>query len=144
MSIGPLDHPDRRRTRLESGRTGYEQVMFPAENLRDWRGENVIDPDGAKIGELEAVYYDTTSDEPAFATVKVGFIGRHRLAFVPLLGATVSPSAVRVRYAKKLVGDAPNIDLDGELTAADEPGLFAHYELPYSTGSTGERRLARR
>ena len=118
--------------------------MFPAENLRDWRGEKVIDPDGSKIGELEAVYVDTSTDQPAFATIRVGFIGRHRLAFVPLDGATVSPTAVRVRFDKKLVGDAPGIDLDGELTAADEPLVFAHYGLPYRPGAAGERRLARR
>jgi hypothetical protein len=118
--------------------------MFPAENLRDWRGRNVIDPAGDKIGQLEAVYVDTASDEPSFATVRVGFIGRHRLAFVPLSGATVLPDAVRVRYDKKLVGDAPAIDLDGELTAADEPGVFSYYNLPYATGASGERRLARR
>ncbi len=118
--------------------------MFPAENLRDWRGESVIDPDGDKIGDLEAVYVDTVNDEPSFATVRVGFIGRHRLVFVPLLGATVAPKAVRVRYEKKLVGDAPSIDLDGELTAADEPAVFAHYQLPYEPGFSGARRLARR
>jgi hypothetical protein len=118
--------------------------MFPAENLRDWRGEKVIDPAGEKIGDLEAVYVDTATDEPAFATVRIGFLGRHRLAFVPLAGATVTPSAVRVRYDKKLVGDALTIDTDGELTAADEPGVFAHYNLPYATGASGERRLARR
>jgi hypothetical protein len=118
--------------------------MFPAENLRDWRGEKVIDPDGDKIGELEAVYVDTATDEPAFLTVRVGFIGRHRLAFVPAAGATVMPDAVRVRYDKKLVGEAPTIDTDGELTAADEPRVFAHYQLPYATGVSGERRLARR
>ena len=28
--------------------------------------------------------------------------------------------------------------------AADEPAVFAHYDLPYTTGSAGERRLARR
>ncbi|WP_433790669.1 PRC-barrel domain-containing protein [Actinoplanes sp. CA-252034] len=118
--------------------------MFPAENLRDWRGENVVDPDGDKIGDLEAVYVDTVDDEPAFATVRVGFIGRHRLVFVPLAGATVSPKAVRVRYDKKLVGAAPGIDLDGELAATDEPGVFAHYGLPYQAGLSGARRLARR
>jgi hypothetical protein len=118
--------------------------MFPAENLRDWRGEKVIDLDGGKIGELEAVYVDTTTDEPAFVTVKVGMIGRHRLTFVPVDGATVSPSAVRVRYDKKLVSDAPGIDLDGELAADDEPALFAHYHLPYEPGATGQRRLGRR
>ncbi|MFC4065143.1 PRC-barrel domain-containing protein [Actinoplanes subglobosus] len=118
--------------------------MFPAENLRDWRGENVVDPQGDKIGDLEAVYVDTVDDEPAFATVRVGFIGRHRLVFVPLAGATVSPKAIRVRYDKKLVGNAPGIDLDGELAAADEPAVFAHYGLPYQAGPTGARRLGRR
>lgn len=118
--------------------------MFPAENLRDWRGEKVIDPSGDKIGDLEAIYVDTASDQPSFATVKVGFVGRHRLVFVPLTGATVNPDSLRVRFDKKLVSDAPSIDTDGELAAADEPRVFAHYELPYQSGMTGERRLARR
>jgi hypothetical protein len=118
--------------------------MFPAENLRDWRGEKVIDPEGDKIGELEAVYVDTATDEPAFVTVRVGMLGRHRLVFVPVNGATVTPAAVRVRYTKKLIGDAPTIDTDGELTATDEPGVFSYYNLPYATGASGERRLARR
>ncbi|MFC7532044.1 PRC-barrel domain-containing protein [Actinoplanes sp. GCM10030250] len=119
--------------------------MFPAENLRDWRGEKVIDPEGDKIGDLEAVYVDTATDEPSFVTVRVGFVGRHRLVFVPVDGATVTPSAVRVRYDKKLISEAPTIDTDGELAAADEPGIFAHYKLPYLTGgASGARRLARR
>ncbi|AEV83712.1 photosystem reaction center subunit H [Actinoplanes sp. SE50] len=118
--------------------------MFAAENLRDWRGQNVIDRDGDKIGELEAVYVDTATDEPSFVTVRTGFIGRHRLTFVPLGGATVKPDAVRVQVTKKQTGDAPSIDVDGELLAADEPGVFAHYGLPYAAGAGGERRLARR
>jgi hypothetical protein len=101
--------------------TRVDHCMFPAENLRDWRGKKVIDPESDKIGELEAVYVDTATDEPSFITVKVGFIGRHRLVFVPLAGATVTPDAVRVRHEKKLVQDAPSIDTDGELAAADEP-----------------------
>jgi PRC-barrel domain len=123
---------------------GHLRCMFPAENLRDWRGEKIIDPDGDKIGDLEAVYVDTATDHPTFATVRIGLIGRHKLAFVPLDGATVLPRAVRVRYDKKLIGEAPTIDVDGELAAADEPRVFAHYNLPYQTGATGERRLARR
>ena len=118
--------------------------MFPAENLRDWRGEKIIDPDSDTIGELEAVYVDTVDDQPAFATVRVGIIGRHRLVFVPLAGATVTPKAVRVRYARKLVGKAPSIDVDGELPATEEAAVFAHYDLPYEPGIAGARRLARR
>ncbi|MBA2472893.1 MAG: photosystem reaction center subunit H [Pseudonocardiales bacterium] len=116
--------------------------MFAAENLRDWLGHNVIDCEGNKIGILEAVYVDTISDEPSFVTVKVGMISRHRLAFVPVVGATVSPNAVRVQYPKKVVHGAPAIDTDGELTATAEPEVFAYYNLDY--GSRSERRLARR
>jgi hypothetical protein len=102
----------------------------------------VIDPDGHKIGILEAVYVDTSSDEPSFITVKVGMINRHRLVFVPVAGVTVSPRAVRVQYPKKVVQSAPAIDTDGELAATAEPEVFAHYHLDY--GSRSERRLARR
>lgn len=105
-------------------------------------GQKVVDPADKSIGSLEAVYVDTITDEPSFLTVKVGMIGRQRLVFVPAFGATVTPKAVRVRYAKALVREAPGIDTDGELPAADEPALFAHYDLDYGAGA--ERRLARR
>ena len=116
--------------------------MFPAENLRDWVGLKIVDPADKSIGTLEAVYVDTVTDMPSFLTVKVGMFGRQRLVFVPALGATVSPKSIRVCYAKDLVCDAPSIDTDGELPAADEPALFTHYQLDYGTGA--ERRLARR
>ncbi len=118
--------------------------MFEADNIRDWRQHDVIDPEGHKIGELESVYVETSTDVPAFAALRVGMIGRHRLTFVPLDGATVGPDYLRVTYPKKLVKDAPAIDMDGELPAADEPALFQHYGIDYQPGAAGERRLARR
>jgi len=118
--------------------------MFEADDIRDWREQDVVDPDGSKIGSLEAVYFDTATEQPVFATVKVGMVGRHRLVFVPLAGATVAPKHVRVRADKKLVKDAPSIDVDGELPAAEEPAIFEHYNLAYQPGASGERRLGRR
>jgi hypothetical protein len=118
--------------------------MFEADNIRDWRGHDVVDPESDKIGELEAVYVDTGTDQPAFASVKIGMIGRHRLTFVPLDRATVGPSYLRVAYPKKLVKDALTIDTDGELAATDEPAVFQHYGLAYQPGASGERRLGRR
>lgn len=89
------------------------------------------------------MYVDTQSDEAVFATVVVGMIGRRRLAFVPLVGATVSPDHVRVTVAKDLAKHAPSIDTDGELAAEDEPAIFEHYGLAAAT-TGGARRLARR
>lgn len=118
--------------------------MFEADDIKDWLGMDVVDVEGSKIGDLEAIYYDTATEHPVFGTVKVGIIGRHRLSFVPLGGARVSPKHVRVTADKKLVKDAPSIDVDGDLTAADEPGVFSHYGLVYEPGVSGERRLGRR
>jgi hypothetical protein len=118
--------------------------VFEAGNIREWRGHDVVDADGNKIGELEAVYVDTGSDLPSFGTVRVGLPTRHRLVFVPLDQATVGPGYVKVSYGKKQVKDAPSIGTDGELPAADEEAVFTHYGLAYEAGAGGERRLGRR
>lgn len=117
--------------------------MFEVEDIREWQGRDVVDVNGKKIGELEAIYVDTTTDEPSFATIKVGLLGRQRLVFAPLAGATVAPRHVRVVHPKKRVKDAPAISTDGELPADDEKAVFAHYDLPYQAAAE-HRRLARR
>ncbi|HWG61228.1 MAG TPA: PRC-barrel domain-containing protein [Streptosporangiaceae bacterium] len=118
--------------------------MFEAGNIREWRGHDVVDAGGRKIGELEAVYVDTATDLPSFATVKVGMPTRHRLVFVPLDRATVGPGYLKVAHDKKLVRDAPSIGTDGELPVGEEEAVFKHYGLKYQQGASGERRLARR
>lgn len=118
--------------------------LFEAENIRDWRQHDVVDPEGHKIGQLESVYVDTVTDLPAFAAVRTGMVGRHRLTFVPLDHATVAPDHLKVAYPRKLVKGAPTIETDGELEVGSEPSVFEHYGMDYRSGAGGERRLARR
>ena len=92
--------------------------MFEVDDIRDWRGQSVVDRDGSKIGNLEAVYFDTSTDQAVFATVKVGLVGGGKLVFVPLVGAKVAPKHIRVMTEKKLAKDAPFINNDGEIEAA--------------------------
>jgi hypothetical protein len=117
--------------------------MITVGSITDWVGLPVLDRDGSKIGSMEAVYFDTSTEEPVFITVKVGLIGSS-LVFVPLADAVVSPKDVRVTADKKLAKDAPSIETDGALEAAMEPAVFEHYGLAYSQGASGERRLGRR
>ncbi|MFC9749511.1 PRC-barrel domain-containing protein [Streptomyces niveus] len=118
--------------------------MINSVDIREWRGHDVLDSDGRKIGSLEAVYVDTRTDEPSVATVTVGLPTRHRLVFVPLAGAVVGPGYVRVGYSKNAVKDAPSMGTDDVLPAEDEKAVFTHYDLPYEPGPSGERQLARR
>jgi hypothetical protein len=118
--------------------------VIKAADLREWRTQDVVDADGHRIGTLESVYVDTSSDEPAMATVQVGLPTRHRLVFVPLDGVVVGPGYVKVNYAKTLVKDCPAIGTDDVLAATEEESIFQHYGLTYQPGADGERRLARR
>lgn len=119
--------------------------MVGMQDISQWRGQEVVDRDDEKLGKLEDVYVDVTTDEPAFGAVKLGFIGHHRLAFVPLSGATAGQDHVKVTASKDLVKDAPAIEPGGELSADAESGIYAHYGLPYAAAETaGGRRLGRR
>ncbi|MBT2501143.1 PRC-barrel domain-containing protein [Curtobacterium sp. ISL-83] len=118
--------------------------MFEAANIRDWIGLSVVDEGDDKVGTLESIYYDTTTSEPAFASVTTGVMGFQKLVFVPLAGAVVAPKHLRVAFTKKVIKDAPSISTDGELDASLEPAVFEHYGLAYTTGAGGERRLGRR
>ena len=114
-------------------------------NVAEWHGKMLVDRTGAKIGKLQDVYVDVETDEPQFATVKEGFIGRH-LTFVPLSGIEVGPDELKVAVTKDQVRSAPDIEMHGEeLSQADESALYHHFELNYTPISTKSgRRLARR
>ncbi|MEU9086653.1 PRC-barrel domain-containing protein [Streptomyces sp. NPDC048357] len=118
--------------------------MIQSADVREWRTHDVVDASGHKIGTLEAIYVDTSTDEPAMATVQVGLPTRRHLVFVPLNGATVGPGYIKVDYGRSLVKKCPAIGTDDVLPVEDEAAVFAHYGLPYQPGANGERQLARR
>jgi hypothetical protein len=115
------------------------------QDLSAWRGRDLVDRDGKRIGALQDVYFDVETDEPQFGTVKQGWINRH-LTFVPLLGVTVGPASLQVTATKEQIKNAPHIDLAGdELSGEEESALYHHYHLNYTPPDTQSgRRLARR
>lgn len=114
-------------------------------SVAQWHGRMMVDRDGEKIGKLQDVYVDVETDEPQFATVEEGFIGRH-LTFVPLAGIHVGPDDLQVEVTKEEVRSAPDIEMHGEeLSQADESVLYHHFEQNYTPpASESGRRLARR
>ncbi|MEU6064860.1 MULTISPECIES: PRC-barrel domain-containing protein [Streptomyces] len=118
--------------------------MIHSADIREWRNRDVIDPKGRKIGALEAVYVDTTTDAPTMATVRTGLPTRHRLVFVPLDEATLGPGYVKVAHSRGLVKKAPSMGMDDVLPVEREEEVFKHYESPYEPGAGRGRRLARR
>jgi uncharacterized protein (TIGR02271 family) len=97
----------------------------------DWRGREIIDADGDKVGTLEELFRDEQTGEPEWAAVRTGLFGT-KLSFVPLQGAAPAGESVRVRFAKSQIKDAPKIDdSDGELSQQEEAELYEHYGMSY-------------
>ena len=105
-----------------------------------WRGYELVDRDGDKIGSISDIYLDRESNQPEWATVKTGLFGlRH--TFVPIRNATSEGDIVRIPFEKDHVKDAPNVDPGEELSQAEERELYEHYGVDYSEGrSSNEDR----
>jgi PRC-barrel domain len=114
-------------------------------DFSEWHGKDLVDRDGERIGKLEDIYFDVGTDQPQFATVKEGMIGRH-LTFVPLTEVTLGPNDLQVSASRAEVKNAPNLELEGdELSQSDESTLYHYYQLNYTPSDTPSgRRLARR
>ncbi len=95
-----------------------------------WRGNDVVDRDGDKIGKIEEIYLDEQTDQPEWLAVKTGLFGG-KLTFIPLAEAKAEGDGVRVPYENSLVKDAPNAEADGALSQDEEQALYRHYGLDY-------------
>ncbi len=100
-------------------------------DLRTWKGHEVVDPTGEKIGRIEDIYLDEQTNQPEWLAVRTGLFGR-RVSFIPLAEAQPSGDDVVVPYAKEQVKDAPHAEPDGLLSEEEEAALYDHYGLPYS------------
>jgi hypothetical protein len=96
----------------------------------------VVDADGTKIGSVEQIFTTADSGDPAFVTVRTGLFGMSE-TFVPLAGASLAESVIKVDFAKDKVKAGPRIDSDrGQITEAQEQELYAYYGLD-TAGNSG-------
>jgi uncharacterized protein (TIGR02271 family) len=109
--------------------------MSTTQEILSWRGRQLFDRDGEKIGKIDEVYLDTTTNEPEWALVNTGLFGT-KSTFVPLRDATASDDKVRVSHEKSHIKDAPSVEADGQLSQSEEAALYRHYDLEYPGADT--------
>ena len=102
------------------------------ETAHGWVGRVMVDRDSNKIGEVVNIYLDNETDRPEWAVVRTGLFGM-RSTFVPLAEAREVGDELQVPHQRLQVKQAPNIEPDGQLSAAEEAELYRHYELDYDT-----------
>jgi uncharacterized protein (TIGR02271 family) len=104
--------------------------MLTMENVDQWRGCDLVDSSGDKIGSIDDIYLDDQTGQPEFALVRSGFFGTGS-HFVPLQEASQEGDTLRVPYSKDHVKNAPGADADDHLTQEQESRLYSHYGLSY-------------
>jgi len=109
--------------------------MPSTQELLTFRGHDLKDRDGDKIGKIEEIYEDTDTGAPEWALVNTGLFGS-KSTFVPLRDASITGDELRVPYEKSQVKDAPGIDTDGALSHDEERRLYDHYGLDWSTSQS--------
>jgi uncharacterized protein (TIGR02271 family) len=101
------------------------------DRILEYRGQDLYDSDGDKIGTIEEIYLDAETDEPEWALVNTGLFGTKR-NFVPLQQASEADGSLRVPHDKDTVKNAPKVDANGQLSQREEGELYAHYGLEYT------------
>jgi uncharacterized protein (TIGR02271 family) len=112
-------------------------MTMSMETAAQWRGAEVIDASGDKVGKLEEIYLDQETEQPEWALVKTGMFGS-KSTFVPLQGASPEGDSVRVAFETQQIKDAPKVDTDQELSPDEEQQLYAHYGREYSGREGGD------
>jgi hypothetical protein len=60
--------------------------MPDIDTAQNWQGRTMVDPAGAKVGTIDAIYLDDNTGQPEWATVTTGLFGT-KATFVPLVQA---------------------------------------------------------
>ena len=102
--------------------------------VADWRGRELVGNDGNRIGTIDEVYVDASTEQPEWLSVKTGRMGS-KVSFVPIAQAQENGDEIQVPYEKTQVKDAPKMDPDGELSRDEEDQLYRHYG--FESGGTG-------
>jgi len=99
--------------------------------LEEMREQPVYDRNGEKIGKVEEIFYDASTDQPEWVGLGTGFFGTKRV-LVPVAGASATDDGLTVPYDKEQIKNSPDIDSD-EISGQTEQSLHEYYGL----GSSG-------
>jgi hypothetical protein len=98
-------------------------------------GGRLIGADGTDLGSIDQIVLDASGASPAFVSVRAGFFGITQ-RFVPLDGASVDGSAVRVAFDADAIRSAPRVASDrGGLSRDQAAELREHYGLTAESGT---------
>ena len=111
--------------------------MINVEHIEDWRGKDVVDPDGVSLGKLQEVFYDKETQTPILLATKQGMLSR-KVKLIPIDGSKVGPDYIRVAHDKQSVDASPDGAADQAPNSQELDTIGEAYGLRFSERVTLE------
>lgn len=93
-------------------------------------GREVYTSDGEKVGRVEEIFYDGSSNVVEWLGLKAGFLGmKHRV--VPVHGASMAGDSLMLGCTKQQLEAAPDVDESTLEDETSERGLYSHYGVDH-------------
>lgn len=86
------------------------------------------DNSGHRLGPINGIFLNDDTQRPIFVEVKHGLFDRHS-NIVPLRGSRLDGHSLHLGFAKDTIKDAPEIDPNFGLSAAEQHEIFDYYGL---------------
>ncbi|HEX3042817.1 MAG TPA: hypothetical protein VHP56_12085 [Solirubrobacterales bacterium] len=99
-----------------------------------WLGAELADLRGGSVGQVEGLYVDADSGEPAWLIARLGRRRRPRLVAVPFSNCAGAPFGVWVAQEADAIRSAPVVDPTRPLRREHELAISAHFGIGEKVG----------
>src|SRR3954469_21340106 len=105
-----------------------------AAEAMSWLGADVAELGGHPVGQVEGVFVDADSGEPAWLVARLGRRRRARIVAIPFANCAGAPFGVWVAQEGEAIRSAPVVDPTRPLRREHELTICAHFGIGEKVG----------
>lgn len=109
-----------------------------ATEAMSWLGADVAELGGGSVGQVQGVFIDADSGEPAWLVARLGRRRRARVVAVPFANCAGAPFGVWVAQEADAIRSAPVVDPTRPLRREHELTICAHFGIGENVGRAAE------
>ncbi|HEX6205441.1 MAG TPA: PRC-barrel domain-containing protein [Solirubrobacterales bacterium] len=113
-------------------------ALASAAEAMGWLGTEVTELGGSAIGQVQGLYLDADSGEPAWLIARLGRRRRARVVAIPFSNCAGAPFGVWVAQEADAVRSAPVVDPTRPLRREHELTICAHFGIGEKVGRAAE------
>src|SRR6187200_1773208 len=111
-----------------------EARQVSTEEAMGWLGAEVAELSGSSVGQVQGLYVDAESGEPAWLIARLGRRRRARIVAIPFSNCAGAPFGVWVAQEADAIRSAPVVDPTRPLRREHELTICAHFGIGEGVG----------